>query len=181
MSDLFHLPKILVRRTHLKKRLLIILIGICVIAMTAAPVVMAGCGGEEETTTPTTQPTSAPTSAPTSEPTTAGPTPPDQDTIVIGASRPITGFLKDIGDYALGPILNMWVAEVNKRGGIEVAGKLLPVELIIRDDGSDMGTMVDNLEKLILEDQVDFIMPPCSTAFLYASSGLANEYGYIFL
>jgi branched-chain amino acid transport system substrate-binding protein len=175
MDKSLHYPRILLRRTHLKKRLLIILIGICLVALLATPLATVGCGGEEETTTvKTTTTTPAPT-------TTAGPTPPAQDKIVIGASRPVTGFLKDIGDYALGPILNMWVAEVNKKGGIEVAGKMLPVELIIRDDGSDMGTMVDNLEKLILEDQVDFIMPPCSTAFLYAAAPLANEYGYIFM
>ena len=40
----------------MKKRLLIILIGICIIAIMAVPLMMAGCDGEEETTT-TTPPT----------------------------------------------------------------------------------------------------------------------------
>jgi branched-chain amino acid transport system substrate-binding protein len=77
--------------------------------------------------------------------------------------------------------MHMWADHVNARGGIDVAGKKLPVELLIYDDTSDMGTMTTNLEKLILEDEVDFILPPCSTAFLYAAAPLANKYEYIFM
>jgi branched-chain amino acid transport system substrate-binding protein len=37
------------------------------------------------------------------------------------------------------------------------------------------------VEKLILEDKVDFLFPNCSTAFLYASAPLANKYKYVYL
>lgn len=104
-----------------------------------------------------------------------------KDKIVIGAARPISGPLKDIGDYAFGPIMQMWADDVNARGGLNVGGKKLPVELKIYDDTSDLGTSTRLIEKLILEDKVDFLFPNCSTAFLYASAPLANKYGYVYL
>jgi branched-chain amino acid transport system substrate-binding protein len=106
---------------------------------------------------------------------------PEQDKIVIGAARPVTGALKDIGDYAFGPIMQMWADDINARGGLDVGGKLLPIELKIYDDTSDLGTSTRLIEKLILEDHVDFLFPNCSTAFLYASAPLANKYGYVYL
>jgi branched-chain amino acid transport system substrate-binding protein len=106
---------------------------------------------------------------------------PAKDKIVIGAARPISGPLNSIGDYAFGPIMQMWADDVNAKGGIDVAGKKLPVELKIYDDTSDLGTSTRLIEKLILDDKVDFLFPNCSTAFLYASAPLANKYGYVYL
>ena len=82
-----------------------------------------------------------------------------------------------------GKIYELWVEEVNKNGGIYVAeyGKKLPVELIRYDDKSDIGTMTNLLEKLILEDKVDFIFPPWGTAWLFAAAPIANKYGYILI
>ena len=110
-----------------------------------------------------------------------GEAPPEKDTIVIGAARPISGPLSAIGDIAFGPIMTLWAEEVNARGGIDVAGKKLLVELKIYDDTSDLGTSTRLIEKLILEDKVDFLFPNCGTAFLYASAPLANKYKYVYL
>ncbi len=106
---------------------------------------------------------------------------PAKDKIVIGAARPLSGPLAQIGDYAFGPIMTLWSEEVNAKGGIDVAGKKLPVELKVYDDTSDLGTSTRLVEKLILEDKVDFLFPNCSTAFLYASAPLANKYKYVYL
>ena len=108
---------------------------------------------------------------------------PEKDKIVIGAARPLSGALVSIGDYAFGPVMNMWVEEVNAAGGIYVEeyGKSLPIELKIYDDTSDLGTSTRLIEKLILEDEVDFLFPNCSTAFLYASAPLVNNYGYVYI
>jgi branched-chain amino acid transport system substrate-binding protein len=56
----------------------------------------------------------------------------------------------------------LWVDQVNAKGGIYVKeyGKKLPVEWIQYDDKSDHGTMVKLIEKLILEDKVDLLLPP---------------------
>ncbi len=111
------------------------------------------------------------------------PAPPVKDKIVIGAARPISGPLAQIGDFAFGPIYKMWVEEVNARGGIYVEeyGKNLEIELIEYDDTSDLGLMTRHLEKLMVEDKVDFVLSPCSTAFLYAAAPIFNKYGYILL
>jgi branched-chain amino acid transport system substrate-binding protein len=174
MVKLFCYPKIYLRRTLLKKKLLIIFIGICVIAMMAAPLMMAGCGGEE-TTTPTTAPT-----------TTTDGRPADYDTkqsILIGASRPLSGANAAIGDAAYGPVMQMWEEKVNADGGIYVEeyDRKLPVEFIIYDDTTDVGTMVRQTEKLILEDEVDLLFSACGTAFISAQAPIANKYGKVLI
>lgn len=154
-------------------------------ALASAGLVAAACA---PAATPTAAPTEAPTKAPTPVPTKAPtPTPtialPAKDKILIGAARPVSGPLKDIGDYAFGPIMKLWVDDVNAKGGIPVEGygKSLPIEYIVYDDTSDLGTSTRLIEKLILEDKVDFLFPNCSTAFLYASAPLANKYKYVYL
>jgi branched-chain amino acid transport system substrate-binding protein len=173
----FHYPAIQRRREILKRKLLLLITGFCLISLLAVPLLVTGCG--DETTTPTT--TKPTTTAATTQPTSAGPTPPAQDKIVIGAARPISGPLNQIGDYAMGPTMQIWADEINAKGGLNVAGKLLPIELKIYDDTSDLGTSTRLIEKLILEDEVDFLFPNCSTAFLYASAPLANKYKYVYL
>ena len=106
-----------------------------------------------------------------------------KDKIVIGASRPISGYNAFFEANGFGPLYKMWVKEVNAQGGIYVKeeGKKLPVEMLVYDDKSDMGTMTRLLDKLILQDKVDFIFPPCSTAFLFAAGAVANRHGYILI
>ncbi len=120
------------------------------------------------------------------EPTNGGPTPPPpvtKDSIVIGASRPITGANAPIGDAAMGPMMQLWQEKMNADGGIYVDeyGKNLPVEYIIYDDASDVGTMVRNTEKLILEDEVDILFSSCGTAFISAQAPIANKYGMVLI
>ena len=106
-----------------------------------------------------------------------------KDSIIIGAARPLSGPLAFFEANAFGPIYKMWVDEVNAKGGIFVKeyGKKLPVEMLVYDDKSDMGTMTRLLEKLILQDKVDFIFPPASTAFLFAAGAIANRHEYILI
>lgn len=108
---------------------------------------------------------------------------PDKDKLVFGGSRSQSGPYAVFDEAAFGPIYRMWADEVNERGGIYVEeyGKQLPVELLIYDDTSDLGTMTRLLERLMVEDQVDFLLPPVSTAFLKTAAELANENGYILL
>ncbi|MBN1255124.1 MAG: amino acid ABC transporter substrate-binding protein [Deltaproteobacteria bacterium] len=104
-----------------------------------------------------------------------------KDKIVVGMSRPLSGPLAVIGDSAFKPVYETWVAEVNAEGGIYVKeyGKKLPIELIIYDDKSDVGTMTRLTEKLIVEDKVDFLWPACGTAFIFAQAPIANKYEYV--
>ena len=103
--------------------------------------------------------------------------------IVIGQAVSLSGPLGPSNAVVSTPYYDLWVKDVNAEGGIYVKdlGKKLPVELLIYDDKSEIGTMTRLLEKLILEDKVDFILPPWSTAFLFAAAPLADKYGYILI
>jgi branched-chain amino acid transport system substrate-binding protein len=106
-----------------------------------------------------------------------------KDKIRVGMARPLSGPLATTGDSAFKPIYDTWVPEVNADGGIYVEeyGKKLPIELVIYDDKSEVGTMTRLTEKLIVEDKVDFLWPACSTAFIFAQAPIANKYGYLLL
>jgi len=106
-----------------------------------------------------------------------------KDKIRIGQAIALSGPLAGGVAISGGKVYELWVEDVNKNGGIYVKeyGKKLPVELIRYDDKSDIGTMTNLLEKLILEDKVDFIFPPWGTAWLFAAAPIANKYGYILI
>ncbi len=111
-------------------------------------------------------------------------TTPERESIIIGGARPLSGPNAVYEETAFGPIYRMWIDEVNARGGIYVEeyGRQLPIaEPIIYDDTSDLGTMTRLVERLIVEDQVDFVLPPASTAFLFAAAPIFNQYEYILL
>jgi branched-chain amino acid transport system substrate-binding protein len=115
---------------------------------------------------------------------------------VLFIAFPLTGYSKDkirignaismSGPYAPGAITtqtnpyDMWVKEVNAQGGIYVKeyGKKLPVEMIRYDDKSDIGTVVKLVEKLILDDKVDLLLPPWSTAMNFAIAPIITKYKY---
>jgi branched-chain amino acid transport system substrate-binding protein len=108
---------------------------------------------------------------------------PPKDKIRIGQAVSLSGPLAIGNAAASSPYYDLWVKDVNAEGGIYVKeyGKKLPVELIIYDDKSDIGTMTKLLEKLIVEDKVDFILPPWGTAMLFAAAPIANKHGYILI
>ena len=106
---------------------------------------------------------------------------PPSDEITIGAARSLSGGLESIGGYAFGPVLDYWVEEVNAAGGINVAGKYLPVELDIQDDESDLSMMTSLLSGMIASGDYDFVFAPVSTAFLQAAAMICNANEYILM
>jgi len=109
--------------------------------------------------------------------------PSDKDKIVIGQAVSLSGPLAMSNAVVSTPYYDLWIKDVNAEGGIYVKeyGKKLPLEALIYDDKSDIGTMTRLVEKLILEDKVDFILPPWGTANLFAAAPIANKYGYILI
>ena len=107
----------------------------------------------------------------------------EKEEIVIGAARSYTGPLAIQDETCFGPVYRMWIDEVNERGGIYVEeyGKRLPVRLLKYDDTSDMNTMTNLLKKLIVEDEVDFLLAPISTAFLKAAAQICNEHNFLLI
>jgi branched-chain amino acid transport system substrate-binding protein len=146
--------------------------------------VIAACGGtaEETTTTAGGVTTTAAGPVTTGGATTtvsSGPTPPTQDKITIGAARPVSGVNAIFEQAHFGPAAHMWVEEINAAGGLNVAGKKLPIEYKVYDDQSDLDTSMRLLTKIMEEDKVNFVFMPCSTAFLFAAARLINDHSYI--
>jgi branched-chain amino acid transport system substrate-binding protein len=108
---------------------------------------------------------------------------PPKDKIIIGQAVSMTGPLAVQDAVVSGPYYDLWIKDVNAKGGIYVKeyGKKLPLELKKYDDKSDAGTMTRLMEKLILEEKVDFLLPPVSTALLYAAATVANKHKYILI
>ena len=129
-----------------------------------------GCGGKTTTPTPTPTPTVTPSK-----------TPPAQDEIVLGASRDITGPQAGFQAFGYAPLYKAWAAEINAAGGIDVAGKKLTVRIIEYDDGSDPAALTRNIEKLVTQDHVDFLLGPTGTAMLFAAAPIANNYHKLLL
>jgi len=103
-----------------------------------------------------------------------------KDKILIGTAISLSGPYAPGAGMTQIPNYKMWVEEMNAKGGIYVKeyDKRLPVELIIYDDKSDIGTAVKLVEKLVLEDKVDLLLPPWGTAMHFAVGPVANKYGY---
>ncbi len=103
-----------------------------------------------------------------------------KDKILIGNAISLSGPYAPGAAMTQIPNYDMWVDEVNAQGGIFVKqyGKRLPVELIRYDDKSDIGTAVKLVEKLVLQDKVDLLLPPWGTAMHFAVAPVANKYGY---
>src|SRR5262245_44649483 len=72
----------------------------------------------------------------------------------------------------------LWVRDVNAAGGINLGGRKVPVEVVEYDDRSNSDEMIKALERLINQDQVDFLFPPWGTAFSLASAPIFARAGY---
>jgi branched-chain amino acid transport system substrate-binding protein len=92
--------------------------------------------------------------------------------IALSGPNSMGGILTQVNPYKL------WVANTNEKGGIYVPKykKRIPVDLIIYDDRSDIETCVKMAEKLIVEDKVDFMLPPWGTASNFAIAPVATKY-----
>jgi ABC-type branched-subunit amino acid transport system substrate-binding protein len=106
--------------------------------------------------------------------------PPQPDKIVVGMSKSETGPLADIHWAAAYPIVATMVPQINAAGGVLLkeygATYKVPVETIIYDDGSDVGTMIENTVKLITVDEVDYLWGATGTAMISAQAPVANVY-----
>ena len=101
-----------------------------------------------------------------------------QDKILLGAAISMTGkFAREGGELKGG--YDFWRDWVNGRGGINVGGKKYKVDIIYYDDKSDTMTAAKLTEKLITEDKVTFLLAPYSSGIAFATSAIAERYGYI--
>jgi branched-chain amino acid transport system substrate-binding protein len=111
------------------------------------------------------------------------PAAPAKDKIKIAWVTSISGPNAAAVPLTYGMAYDLWIDEVNAKGGIMVKeyGKRLPLEVVKYDDKSDVGTMTKLLEKAIIQDKVDFVFSPYSTAMLFAAAPIANKYKKVML
>lgn len=98
--------------------------------------------------------------------------------IIIGNAIALSGPNAPAAALSQVPSYDLWVDDVNAAGGIYVKefDKKIPVEILRYDDTSDVGTAVQLTEKLIVEDKVNFILPPWGTASNFAIAPLVSEH-----
>ena len=70
--------------------------------------------------------------------------------------------------------VEVWVDDVNRRGGIEIKGKKYPVELVKLDDRSDKQMVTRVYERLIVDEKVDLVFAPFGST-LTAAAGTVTE------
>ena len=100
-------------------------------------------------------------------------------TITLGAAVSETGkYAREGKDTRQG--YNTWLQWINEEyGGIKVGDDRYQVEIVYYDDEGDPDTAANLVERLISEDEVDFLLGPYSSGLTMATSAIAEKYGVI--
>ncbi len=118
--------------------------------------------------------------APVEEEEPAGEMGPPPDSIRFGTALHLSGWAVGDTELAHTQPYEMWVEQINAQGGIYVKDydTRIPVELVVYDAESDVGKTVRMYEKLILEDEVDVLLPPWATAYNFAVAPILEQHKY---
>jgi branched-chain amino acid transport system substrate-binding protein len=95
--------------------------------------------------------------------------------IKVGINAPITGDIPKVGEGTKFAA-QMWLADIEKAGGLEVGGKKYPVELVIEDNEAKAESAVKANTKMITEDEVLVIVGPQSSKQAVPAGDVANNY-----
>ena len=96
-------------------------------------------------------------------------------TIKIGLNAPITGDIPKVGEGTKFAA-QMWLADINAAGGMQVGGNKYKVELVIEDNESKAESAVKANTKMITEDEVLIIIGPQSSKQAVPAGEVANNY-----
>lgn len=98
-----------------------------------------------------------------------------RETIKFGCAISFTG-KNNINGKRYVDSYNLAKETINKKGGVKVGDKQYPIEIIYYDDKSDAAENKKLMEKLIREDNVDFLLGPYSSEITLSAAAVANEY-----
>lgn len=73
--------------------------------------------------------------------------------------------------------VEVWVDDVNSRGGIDIKGKKYPVELVKLDDRSDKQMVTRVYERLIVDEKVDLVFAPFGSTLTAAAATVTERLG----
>jgi len=101
-----------------------------------------------------------------------------EGTIKVGAIAPKTGPLAGGAVVTQWPNVRLWVEQVNARGGLNVGGEMMTIELIEYDDKTNPVEHIKLAQLLAEQDKVDFVVAPYGTGFNIATAPIYGRYGY---
>lgn len=98
-----------------------------------------------------------------------------EDVIRFGASLSLTGRMSTEGRLVKDGY-DFYVKHINALGGIPIKGKKYKVEIVYYDDESDPKTAVRLVEKLIVQDNIKFLLGPYSSTCTIPASSVSEKY-----
>jgi branched-chain amino acid transport system substrate-binding protein len=99
-----------------------------------------------------------------------------QETIKLGAPLALTGPLADAGNKSKQGY-DICVSAVNDKGGVNVGGKKMKLELVEYDYQSETNRAVQIVQRLINVDKVPFLLSPYGSGDTKATAVVAERYG----
>jgi len=100
-----------------------------------------------------------------------------QETIKVGAVAPKTGPLAGGAVVTYWPNVQLWIHDVNARGGLNVGGKTYMLEAVEYDDQTNPGETIKAVERLVNQDGAQIVLPPYSTGLNLAAAPIYTKYG----
>lgn len=100
------------------------------------------------------------------------------DPIIVGAVAPKTGPLAGGGTVTHWPNIQLWVSEVNARGGLNVGGEQRMLEVIEYDDQTNPAETIKAVTRLAQQDNADIILAPYSTGLNLAAAPIFDRLGF---
>ena len=100
------------------------------------------------------------------------------DTVKIGAVAPKTGPLAAGAAITHWPNVQLWVTQVNARGGLKLKDGQKKIELIEYDDRTNPGETIKAVQRLATQDKADFILAPYGSGLNLAAAPIYAKYGY---
>ncbi|MPZ56672.1 MAG: ABC transporter substrate-binding protein [Rhizobiales bacterium] len=100
------------------------------------------------------------------------------DTIKVGAVGPKTGPLAGGAAITHWPNFQLWVKQVNDRGGLKLKSGRAKIELIEYDDRTTPSETINAVQRLATQDKADFIIAPYGTGFNLATAPIFAKYDY---
>ena len=103
----------------------------------------------------------------------------ERNSVKIGYAVSMSGANAGGAGITTIPNYKLWVHEVNEAGGLELPdGSRLPIEVVEYDDRSSAEEVVRAVERLVTQDEVDFVLSPWGTGFNLAVAPLLDRFGY---
>ncbi|MZR13655.1 ABC transporter substrate-binding protein [Maritimibacter sp. DP07] len=100
------------------------------------------------------------------------------DPIIVGAVAPKTGPLAGGAAVTHWPNIELWVSEVNERGGLNLGGEQRMLEVIEYDDQTNPAETIKAVQRLATQDDADIILAPYSTGLNLAAAPIFDKLGF---